>query len=304
MLFGAAGAAGLAGLGTALYRQAPSFWRQYAAEMAREIDPAPHRPSPRVWPDKGVHGAWLGHATILMKIDGMTVITDPVLSDRVGLSLGLITLGLKRLTAPALERDALPPIDLILLSHAHFDHFDIPTLRRLESRKTTVVTAYRTSDLLRPSRYRQVHELRWGERVRVGPLTVRAIEVNHWGARMRSDTYRGYNGYVIESDRSRILFGGDTAQTSALRTARSSRAVDLAIMPIGAYNPWIRYHCTPEQAWTMGNQAGAERFVPLHHQTFALSREPFYEPIERFHDAAGASSERILVSRVGQEFRV
>ena len=76
----------------------------------------------------------------------------------------------------------------------------------------------------------------------------------------------------------------------------------MIIMPIGAYNPWISAHCTPEQAWRMGNEAGADRFIPVHHQTFQLSREPVLEPIERFHGAAGNETERIVVSRIGQEF--
>jgi L-ascorbate metabolism protein UlaG (beta-lactamase superfamily) len=74
-------------------------------------------------------------------------------------------------------------------------------------------------------------------------------------------------------------------------------------LPIGAYNPWIRYHCTPEQAWVMGNHAGAERFIPVHHQTFQLSREPLEEPIERFQDAAGNAQDRVAVRRIGEEFR-
>ena len=90
-------------------------------------------------------------------------------------------------------------IDAIFISHAHMDHFDIPSLRRLENKRTPVITAWETSDLLRVDRYRKVTELRWDERTRVGPAEIRAFEVNHWGARMRSDTYRGYNGYVIES---------------------------------------------------------------------------------------------------------
>ena len=181
------------------------------------------------------------------------------------------------------------------------DHFDLPTLRRLENRGTTVLTASKTSDLLQPWRYRAVKEMRWSERTRVGPVEVQAIEVKHWGARMRTDTYRGYNGYLMEAGRYRILFGGDTATTDAFRVVRTSRPVDLAIMPIGAYNPWIYYHCTPEQAWRMGNDAGAERFIPVHHQTFQLSREPVTEPIERFYAAAGSSPERVAMARMGQE---
>jgi len=297
-----AGAAGLAGVGTALYRTAPNFWRQYVREINRPIEPPPHRPSIRQWPDRGLYAAWLGHSTLLLKVDGATILTDPVLFDRVGLSFGPLTLGLKRLVAPAVKIRSLPPIDLILLSHAHMDHFDVPSLRGLENKGTAVVTARNTSDLLRPERYGGVRELGWGEHTRTGPFFIRAFEVNHWGARMRTDTYRGYNGYVIETGRYRVLFAGDTATTS-FRPLRSSRPFDLAIMPIGAYNPWIRYHCTPEQAWEMGNQAGAERFIPVHHQTFQLSREPFLEPIERLQEAAGRSQDRIVIERIGQEFR-
>ena len=241
---------------------------------------------------------------MLLKIEGVTILTDPVLGDRVGLNIGPVTVGLKRLVAPALRAAQLPRIDLVLLSHAHMDHFDLATLRALESRATTVVTAARTSDLLRVHRYAAVKELGWGERTRVGHIGLRAFEVNHWGARMRSDTYRGYNGYLIQAGGYRVLFGGDTADTSAFRTLRTSRRIDLAIMPIGAYDPWIRYHCTPEQAWQMGNDAGADIFLPVHHQTFPLSREPRQEPIERLCRAAGKEPERIAIHRIGQEMNL
>ncbi len=295
---------GLAAIGSFVYRAAPTLWKQYTSEMMRPIARSALQPDPRTWPDTGLHAAWLGHSTVLLKVDGTTILTDPVFSDRAGFSLGPITIGLKRLVAPAVPLSRLPHVDLIVLSHAHMDHFDIPTLRRLEGRRTSVVTASRTSDLLRPRRYREVREMRWGDRARVGAAELRAIEVNHWGARMRTDIFRGYNGYLIEVGRYCILFAGDTAITPAFRAVRSAKPVDLAIMPIGAYNPWIYYHCTPEQAWQMGNDAGAERFIPVHHQTFQLSREPLLEPIERFYTAAGNQQERIVIGRLGQEFRM
>ncbi len=270
----------------------------------RLITPSPGHPNPKLWPDRGLYAAWLGHSSVLLKLDGVTILTDPVLGNRVGVSLGPVTVGLKRLVAPALRVHQLPKIDVILLSHAHMDHFDLATLRALESRETTVVTASKTSDLLRAHRYAAVHELGWGERVRVGDVEFRAFQVNHWGARMRGDTYRGYNGYMIEAGRYRVLFGGDTAATDAFRDLRSSRRIDLAIMPVGAYDPWIRYHCTPEQAWRMGNDAGAEIFLPVHHQTFQLSREPRQEPIERLYGAAGREPERIGIQHIGQEMKL
>jgi L-ascorbate metabolism protein UlaG (beta-lactamase superfamily) len=295
-------AVGAGGLATFAYRAAPAFWQQYTREIGRPVLPVPHRPDPRLWPDSGLHIAWLGHSTVLIKVDGTTILTDPVFSTRVGLNLGPMTLGLKRITEPALKILQIPKPDLILLSHAHMDHLDVPSLRDLESKRTLVITARKTSDLFRADRYSQVRELGWGERTRAGAAEVRAFEVNHWGARMRSDTYRGYNGYLIEVGRYRILFGGDTAITSTFRGLRTSRPFDLAVMPIGAYNPWIHFHCTPEQAWGMGNDAGAEFFVPVHHQTFQLSREPFYEPIERFRTAAGNHADRVAIGALGQEF--
>ncbi len=303
-LLGSAGLAGLAGVGTWAYRAAPTFWKQYSKDLKRVVLPAPHRPNPRAWPAHGLYAAWLGHTTVLIKMDGVTILTDPVFSNRVGIGLGLVTLGLKRLVAPALLPPDLPKIDLIVLSHAHFDHFDLPTLRALESRGTRVITAARTADLLRARRYQSVRELGWGERAEAGPLQVRAFEVNHWGARVRRDIYRGYNGYTIENGRHRVLFGGDTAYTNAFRALKTRRPYDLAIMPVGAYNPWIHYHCTPEQAWQMAEHAGAEFFLPVHHQTFALGREPFLEPIERVHRAAGTRTDRVAVHRIGQEFRL
>jgi L-ascorbate metabolism protein UlaG (beta-lactamase superfamily) len=303
-LIGGLGAAGLTGTATLLYRQAPSFWQQYFSEMNRPIHHPRSIPDPSRWSDTGIHAAWLGHATVLLKIDGFTIITDPIFSDRAGIDLRIITLGVKRLIAPALPVEQLPDVDLVLLSHAHMDHFDLPSLRALESRRRNVVTAWETSDLLRVSRYKQVQEARWGQTLRVGPATIRAFEVNHWGARMRTDTYRGYNGYTIQVGRYRVLFAGDTADTHAFTAVRESKPYDLAIMPIGAYNPWIRYHCTPEQAWRMGNEAGSEFFIPVHHQTFALSREPFQEPLERFRAAAGSNQDRVAIHQIGEEFQL
>ena len=295
--------AALLDLGSWVYRTAPAFYRRLAQDFQRDIRPAPHRPDPGAWPDTGLHAAWLGHSTVLLKIDGVTILTDPVFSKRAGIGLGPFTLGLKRLVDPALAIAELPKIDVVLLSHAHMDHFDLPSLRRLEGRGVTVITASRTADLLRPRRYAGVRELGWDERTQVGSLAVRAFQVRHWGARMRRDTYRGYNGYTIEAGRYRVLFGGDTAMTDGFRQLKTARPFDLAIMPVGAYNPWIHAHCTPEQAWGMAQQAGAEFFVPVHHQTFMLSREPYYEPIERVYGSAGNHADRVAVSRIGQEFQ-
>jgi L-ascorbate metabolism protein UlaG (beta-lactamase superfamily) len=241
-----------------------------------------------------------------MNFLGVRVLTDPVFSLRAGPGVGPFVLGPKRHVEPALRpRDFAPP-DLILLSHAHFDHFDVSSLRKFP-RNTPVVTATGTRDLLR--RFKHVHELAWGKHITLSirgrSLTIEAIPVAHWGARMMRDTHRGYNGYILAREGRAICFGGDTAYTDAFANLRRrERPLDLAIMPIGAYDPWIRAHCTPEQAAAMANQAGAAHFVPIHHQTFKLSTEPMDEPGLRIRAVFAREVERLLAVDVGQTFRV
>jgi L-ascorbate metabolism protein UlaG (beta-lactamase superfamily) len=134
---------------------------------------------------------------------------------------------------------------------------------------------------------------------------VEAIPVAHWGARMMRDTHRGYNGYVLEREGRSVCFAGDTAYTDAFAALRKDgRRLDLAIMPIGAYDPWIRAHCTPEQAAAMAEDAGARHFVPIHHQTFKLSSEPMDEPALRIRSVFARDPARLLAVDVGETFRV
>ena len=283
------------------------FIRGRIAEISQDVLPAPHHPDPRTWSDNGVTLAWLGHATILINFYGVRVLTDPTLFPRIGVNAWFTSIGPLRLTACALDAAELPEIDLVLVSHAHFDHLDRPSLAAVRGRPMAVM-ARETSDLLPRKRYSSVRELRWGESIRIdtprGDILVRAIEVKHWGARMRRDTYRGYNGYIIEREGRKLLFGGDTANTPLFATYRSAGPFEAAIMPIGAYDPWIRNHCTPEQAVALADAAGARLFVPVHHQSFALSREPFYEPIERTQAALAEESDRLAVREIGQTLRV
>jgi len=281
------------------------LFREWTIESWRPIAPAFAKPTPATWSNAQVTLAWLGHATVLINFFGIKILTDPALFPRIGIRLPGFTIGPKRLTAPALKVDELPAIDLILLSHAHFDHFDLRTLRRFDE-NTSVITARATSDLLRRTRFREVTQLDWGEaksvRTASGEIDVIALRVNHWGARKQRDTYRGYNGYLLERNGRRVIFTGDTAMTDSFADLRRRGEIDLAIMPIGAYNPWIRAHCTPEQAIEMANAAGARFIIPVHHQTFRLSFEPFREPIERFQAALGHAPERIALRKIGETF--
>jgi len=284
------------------------LFREWTIESRRPIATAFAKPKPATWSDAQVTLAWLGHATVLVNFFGVKILTDPVLFPRIGIRLPGFTIGPKRLTAPALEFDELPKIDLVVLSHAHFDHLDLRTLRCFDE-NTKVITARATKDLLRRTQFRDINEFDWGEGknfgTAAGEITVSAFPVKHWGARKRRDDYRGYNGYLIECrgrESRRIIFAGDTAMTDSFAELRRHGAIDLAIMSISAYNPWIRSHCTPEQAIEMANDAGARFIMPVHHQTFRLSFEPLREPIERFEAALAKTPERIALREIGETF--
>jgi L-ascorbate metabolism protein UlaG (beta-lactamase superfamily) len=291
--------------GSRVRRWLGHLFREWTIESWRPIAPPFATPEPSKWNDTQVTLAWLGHSTVLINFFGVTILTDPVLFSRVGIRLPGIIIGPKRLTAPALQFRDLPHIDLVLLSHAHFDHFDLRTLRCFDE-TTRVITARATSNLLKRTRFTDITELNWSERktisVVAGEIVITAFPVKHWGARTQHDTYRGYNGYLVERRKRRIIFAGDTAMTESFAALRRHSPIDVAIVPISAYNPWIQSHSTPEQAIQMANAAGARFVVPVHHQTFRLSFEPFREPIERFEAALSKNPERIALREIGETF--
>ena len=304
--FLATGALGAAGAGAWLTTSASwgaRFLRDRAREFGRDVPAAPHRPTPASWSDSAITLAWLGHATVLLNFYGFWILTDPVLFSRIGVDLGIGSLGPLRLVRCALSLGELPEVDLVLVSHAHFDHLDTASLAVVPGRPAAVMAAG-TSDLLPSHAYSKVTELMWGDSVRVhgrqGDALIRAIEVRHWGARIRRDTWRGYTGFVVEREGRRLLVAGDTADTPLFRDYRRYGPFEAALMPIGAYNPWVRNHCTPEQAVAMADAAHAKLFVPLHHRTFRLSNEPFDEPIERAQAALRAEHDRLAVRDVGE----
>ena len=298
----------VAGVGGGAWLSTSSSWgarfvRERLAEAGREVPRAAHTPRPAAWVDNAITLAWLGHATVLINFYGVRILTDPVLFPRIGVDIGIGSVGPLRLVQCALSADELPEVDLVLVSHAHFDHLDTRSLGAVRGRPIAVMGPS-TSDLLPRRRYAAVHEVRWDESLRVstahGDVVIRGIEVKHWGARIRRDTWRGYTGFVLEREGRRLLIGGDTAQTSVFAGHRRYGPFEAAIMPVGAYDPWIRNHCTPEQAVVMADAAGARLFVPVHHQTFELSREPFREPIERTEAALVREADRLALRDIGQ----
>lgn len=253
-----------------------------------------------------VHVTALGHASVLIDLGGFRLLCDPVLGGAIGVRLPGVTVGPRRLRAPALRVHELPPIDAVLLSHGHMDHVDRYTLDRLP-RSATAIVQTGMRDFVR--RFAHTDSLPWGASREfatepVGAVRITAVPSKHWGARMVVDRWRGFGGYLIEAldlqspsgtGPLSILFAGDTALTDHYRElrARRGRGVDLALFPIGAYDPWIMNHCSPEQAWAMAIcDLGAERLLPIHYDTFRLSKEPIGEPLARLHAAADQAGER------------
>jgi L-ascorbate metabolism protein UlaG (beta-lactamase superfamily) len=261
-----------------------------------DIAPAPHRPTPALWDNDRLTLSWLGHATVLFNFHGSWLLTDPALERRIGIGRGLAKLGPRRLVEPALRPGELPGLDVLLLSHAHMDHTDLGTLRFLP-RDVPAVVQPGNQDLVR--RFRTVHELAWGQSLEVGGVRVESTEARHWGARMITDRHRGYGGYLLQKSGRTILFAGDTAYTDVLTRLGRRTRIDLAILPIGAYDPWIANHASPEQAWTMFQRLHAKYVLPVHHSTFRLSREPVDEPIQRFLEAAGSERWRVVGTEIG-----
>jgi len=279
---------------------------RFLLEGARPIAPAPHHPNPAQWPDTAITGASLGHSTVLINFFGLWIITDPVLASRCGLRFGPFTIGPRRRIRPALTVRQLPPIDLLLLSHAHMDHLDLWTLRRLPGRPHAV-TASGLRDLLARLPLSGITELAWDQSATIhtphGSIHVTARQVAHWGARMRTDDWRGYCGFLLQRNHRTIAFAGDTARTSFTHWPNGS-PIDLIALPIGAYNPWIASHCNPEEAIAMAAEARTRMILPIHHSTFQLSAEPMTEPITRFRAALQNSPARIAATEIGQTFHI
>lgn len=281
------------------------FIQERLGDLVKPCAGAAHRPDPSKWQNDRITATLLGHSTVLLNFYGVNILTDPVLFSRIGANFGFFTVGPLRRQACALKRSELPKIDLLLLSHAHLDHFDIPSLRAVNP-DAKVVTASGTTDLFLDTSLRDITELKWGQEERIqtghGEVEVKAFPVKHWGARWRHDKHRGYNGYVLRRGGKQIIFGGDTALCDEFKNLRGRQKYDLAMMPIGAYQPWVNSHCNPEQALQMANDAGAEHILPMHFYTFRLGREVCTEPMERMQAALSKESGRLGWKAAGETF--
>ena len=274
-----------------------------------EMQTPKFKPNPKEWSNDTITVAWLGHATLLINFFGTTIITDPVFSEKVGVKFfGLFKVGPKRLFAPALAIEELPSIDLILLSHAHFDHLDIDSLKKFDENIPTIM-AKNTADVISNLDRTKVKELDWNEKFSVAGIDIEALQVKHFGWRYpwENDRSRGnidgrsFNAYLLSKNGKHILFGGDTAYQEYFKPlAERNIEIELAIMPIGAYNPWLKVHANPEQTLAMTQQMNAKTILPIHWSTFRLSDEPTHEPIERLKRAMETSSIQLVVDSIGQ----
>ena len=283
----------------ALFSLALFAARSYSLDMNAAPDHSHPRLEPASWPDNSLTIANLGHAALLMNFFGTRVLSDPTLFSRVGMSIdSILTIGPKRFVDPPLTPAQLQHIDVILITHAHMDHLDLPSLEALP--KTAVVVACeKCAKLIAPLGFNDVRELKWGETTIVKGITIRAMGARHWGRRWPpfGEGY-GFNSYVLEKNGRRMLLACDSAQTD-LFASLASTPPDVAAFSIGAYDPWIYNHANPEQVWAMFQQTRARYLIPIHWGTFRLSKEPMQEPLQRLIAAAGSQQDRIVIRQIG-----
>ena len=285
---------------------------KFQQPKAEELSPPDTVPDPTSWKNDEINIAWIGHSTILMNLYGTVIITDPVLFEKIGFYFLGMTIGQSRYTSPALEFDKIPCPDLILLSHAHMDHMDTKTLISFTDKfpnKIDCVTAYNTSDAISDLNWKSLKELDWNQKYENERLKLTAIEVKHFGWRLpwerdRSRGYfnngRSYNAYLIEKDGKKIIFGGDTALTNKFIPFNN---IDIAIMPIGAYNPWRTNHCNPEEALKMASDdLKASFFIPIHCNTFKQGLEPTDEPLKWLQTSVRNYNIKLGLIKIGETF--
>lgn len=222
---------------------------------------------------------WIGHASFLVQTRKANLLVDPNWAKWLKV--------IKRIRLPGMEIHDLPSIDLVLVTHAHFDHLDRRTLRRV-AEDQPIVVPFEVGSLVHGLGFQSIHELEYWKSFEHGPARITLTPCRHWGARMLHDSHRGFGGYIIEVDGRTIYHCGDTAFFDGFKEIGERFKIDLALLPIGAYDPpsGREVHMNPEEALQAFQDLGAARMVPMHYGSFRLSYEPPDEPLQRLRAAA------------------
>jgi L-ascorbate metabolism protein UlaG (beta-lactamase superfamily) len=253
---------------------------------------------------------WIGHATFLIKLGNTTIITDPVFSK----NAGPLIFGPKRFTEPALNLNEIPKTDLFLLTHNHYDHQDMSTIRRYPYKDSKVLVPLKLGKYFTRYRFKDVTELDWYDEIKVNDdLKVTLLPAVHWSKRSLTDTNKTlWGNFLIEYKDKKIFFACDTGVGNIYKELGNKFGpIDLTLINIGAYNfyPMMpykdksAYHTNPEEALSIAQDLKSKKVIGTHWGTFVLSLEPIMEPPVRFKDNAekyGFKKEEAIVFKIGQ----
>jgi N-acyl-phosphatidylethanolamine-hydrolysing phospholipase D len=250
---------------------------------------------------------WIGHATMLVRMEGVAFLTDPMFSERAS---PLSFAGPKRLVPPGVPLSELPPIDFVTLSHDHYDHTDLDSIRALAKRGVRFFVPLGFAELIRDAGGEAV-ELDWWEQASFGPIRVHCVPAQHFSGRGLTDHgKRLWAGWVIEGPTRRFYHAGDTGYFGGFREIGERLGpIDLAAVPIGAYLPEAMMrpvHLNPEEALRAAADVRARRVLATHFGTFDLTDEPLDEPPRRFTEAAarnGFGKRNAWVLKIGETRR-
>ena len=219
---------------------------------------------------------FIGHATVLVHLNGRKFLTDPLYLQRLFI--------LNRHDPPGIPFAKLPNLDFILISHGHLDHMDLNTLR-LFPRRLPVIVPEKLEGYLTRMGFQDVRPLRWREHTRIGSLRIHALPVKHHPGRSLAETRSIPQSYLVQGTKG-VFFAGDSALTERFQEIGRKFSIDLALLPIGNYSPRIfrSMHMSPEDALTAMEWLGAKRMVPIHWGAFRLSLESVKSPPRRFAD--------------------